>query len=240
MNSTAEFNDEDKSDESNRLLSPNQSSKSIELELEVAYESSDKIIIEEFDVESLNDYSIPGPFSWKKLWRFTGPGFLMSIAFLDPGNLEGDLQAGAIAGYSLLWLLLWATVMGLLIQLLSARIGVATGKHLAELCREEYPNWARYLLWIMAEIALIGADIQEVIGSAIAIQILSRGVLPLWVGVVITASDWLVFVFFLHFVSVLEYFYYVHLALSFFLILCSSCFIFLFYSIFDFRIAFVM
>lgn len=113
----------------------------------------------------------------------------MSIAFLDPGNLEGDLQAGAIAGYSLLWLLMWATAMGLLIQLLSVRIGVATGRHLAELCREEYPYWAVVLLWLMAEIALIGADIQEVIGSAIAIQILSRGVLPLWAGVLITASD---------------------------------------------------
>lgn len=202
MESTSEFNDEDKSSESNRLLPASQNPrKPVELfeqvgeELEVAYESSEKISVEDFDVESLSDYTTPGPFSWKKLWRFTGPGFLMSIAFLDPGNLEGDLQAGAIAGYSLLWLLLWATVMGLLIQLLSARIGVATGKHLAELCREEYPTWARYLLWIMAEIALIGADIQEVIGSAIAIQILSRGVLPLWAGVIITASDCFMFLF---------------------------------------------
>lgn len=158
-------------------------------EEEVAYESRDKILV--VDIESDGaDYSTVPPFSFKKLWLFTGPGFLMSIAFLDPGNLEGDLQAGAIAGYSLLWLLMWATAMGLLIQLLSARIGVATGKHLAELCREEYPNWARILLWFMAEVALIGADIQEVIGSAIAIQILSRGVLPLWAGVLITASDW--------------------------------------------------
>nr|GMC48170.1 metal transporter Nramp2-like [Ipomoea batatas]GMC50492.1 metal transporter Nramp2-like [Ipomoea batatas] len=125
----------------------------------------------------------------RQLWRFTGPGFLMSIAFLDPGNLEGDLQSGAIAGYSLLWLLMWATAMGLLIQLLSARVGVATGRHLAELCREEYPYWAGLLLWFMAELALIGADIQEVIGSAIAIKILSRGVIPLWAGVLITASD---------------------------------------------------
>ena len=116
----------------------------------------------------------------------------MSIAFLDPGNLEGDLQAGAIAGYSLLWLLMWATAMGLLVQLLSARVGVATGRHLAELCREEYPKWASLVLWFMAELALIGADIQEVIGSAIAIQILSHGVLPLWAGVLITASDWFV------------------------------------------------
>ncbi|KAI4387235.1 hypothetical protein MLD38_005080 [Melastoma candidum] len=133
------------------------------------------------------------PFSWRKLWLFTGPGFLMSIAFLDPGNLEGDLQAGAIAGYSLLWLLMWATAMGLLVQLLSARLGVATGRHLAEHCREEYPRWAGWVLWVMAEVALIGADIQEVIGSAIAIKILSNGVLPIWAGVVITAADCFIF-----------------------------------------------
>lgn len=119
----------------------------------------------------------------------------MCIAFLDPGNLEGDLQAGAIAGYSLLWLLMWATAMGLLIQMLSARLGVATGRHLAELCREEYPRWAGVLLWVMAELALIGADIQEVIGSAIAIKVLSGGVVPLWGGVVITALDCFVFLF---------------------------------------------
>ncbi|KAL2895092.1 Metal transporter Nramp2 [Bienertia sinuspersici] len=129
-----------------------------------------------------DDTHIP-PFSWKKLWLYTGPGILMSIAFLDPGNIEGDLQAGAIAGYSLLWLLLWSTIMGLLIQLLSARVGVATGKHLAELCREEYPPWARVLLWAMAEVAVIAADIQEVVGTAIAIQILSNGVFPLWASV---------------------------------------------------------
>ncbi|CAL9166263.1 metal transporter Nramp6 [Musa acuminata AAA Group] len=160
---------------------------------ERAYEASEKVVIAEDDAEG--DGSAPPPFSWKKLWLFTGPGFLMSIAFLDPGNLEGDLQAGAIAGYSLLWLLLWATAMGLLIQMLSARLGVATGRHLAELCREEYPRWARLALWFMAEVAMIGADIQEVIGSAIAIKILSRGVLPLWVGVIITAMDCFIFLF---------------------------------------------
>lgn len=162
-------------------------------EEEKAFESSEKVVISGFD--DSEDYTVTPPFSWKKLWLFTGPGFLMSIAFLDPGNLEGDLQSGAIAGYSLLWLLLWATVMGLLIQVLSIRLGVATGRHLAEHCREEYPNWARYLLWFMAELALIGADIQEVIGSAIAINILSNGVLPLWSGVVITAIDCFVFLF---------------------------------------------
>ncbi|KAJ6841817.1 putative metal transporter Nramp6 [Iris pallida] len=113
----------------------------------------------------------------------------MSIAFLDPDNLEGDLQADAVAGDTLLRLFMWAAAMGLLVQLLMARLGVATGKHLAEVCREEYPTWARLALWAMAEVALIGADIQEVNGSAIAINILSRGLLPLWAGVVITAMD---------------------------------------------------
>ncbi|PWA56302.1 metal transporter Nramp2 [Artemisia annua] len=135
------------------------------------------------------------PFSWKMLWKYTGPGFLMSIAFLDPGNLEGDLQAGAVSGYSLLWLLLWSTLMGLLIQLLSGRIGVVTGRHMAKICRDEYPYWAILLLWFMAEIALIAADIQEVIGSAIAIKILSNGDVPLWAGVLITALDCFIFLF---------------------------------------------
>ncbi|OAY33681.1 metal transporter Nramp3 [Manihot esculenta] len=161
-------------------------------EQETAYDSDEKVII---GIDAGYDSEYTPPFSWRKLWLFTGPGFLMSIAFLDPGNLEGDLQAGAIAGYSLLWLLLWATAMGLLVQLLAARLGVATGRHLAELCREEYPSWARMVLWVMAELALIGADIQEVIGSAIAIKILSNGVLPLWSGVVITACDCFIFLF---------------------------------------------
>ncbi|KAH7277052.1 hypothetical protein KP509_39G032100 [Ceratopteris richardii] len=135
------------------------------------------------------------PFSWKKLWLFTGPGVLMSIGYLDPGNLESDLQSGAIAGYSLLWLLMWATMMGLIIQLLSARLGVTTGYDLAEICREVYPFWTRIILWLMAEVAIIGADIQEVIGSAIALRILSFGYIPLWGGVLITGMDGFVFLF---------------------------------------------
>lgn len=176
---------------------------------ETAYDSSEKVVIVGIEDGDGGDWSRAPPFSWKKLWLFTGPGFLMSIAFLDPGNLEGDLQAGAIAGYSLLWLLLWATAMGLLVQLLAARLGVATGRHLAELCRDEYPKWARMVLWVMAELALIGADIQEVIGSAIAIKILSNGVLPLWSGVIITAFDWYSFTFPLVFfnMAVLKFFF---------------------------------
>ncbi|XP_078430300.1 metal transporter Nramp3.2-like [Wolffia australiana] len=194
--SPREEEEEEGGEEGNRLLSHGggeEEEEEDDEEEEKAYEVKEKIVIHVPEEEE--EEGTLASFSWRKLWLFTGPGFLMSIAFLDPGNLEGDLQAGAIAGYSLLWLLMWATAMGLLIQLLSARLGVATGRHLAELCREEYPRWARLLLWVMAEVALIGADIQEVIGSAIAIKILSSGFIPLWLGVVITALDSFVFLF---------------------------------------------
>lgn len=101
----------------------------------------------------------------------------MSIAYLDPGNLESDLQAGAFAGYSLVWMLFWATMAGYLLQLLASRLGIVTGvprrqsalllllitigKNLAELCREEYPTPVRLVVWLMTEIAIIGSDIQE-------------------------------------------------------------------------------
>jgi natural resistance-associated macrophage protein len=70
-------------------------------------------------------------FSWRVLWAFTGPGFLMSIAYLDPGNIESDMQSGTVAEYRLLWVLMWATILGLLMQRLASRIGVVTGMHLA-------------------------------------------------------------------------------------------------------------
>ncbi|KAA0187877.1 Natural resistance-associated macrophage protein 2, partial [Fasciolopsis buskii] len=146
------------------------------------------------------DSSEDGPqmrrtFSFRKLWAFTGPGFLMSIAYLDPGNIESDLQSGSIAKYQLLWLLLSATLMGLFMQRLAARLGVVTGKHLAELCYDVYPRPARILLWIMVEIAIIGSDMQEVIGTAIAINLLSAGYVPLWAGALITIADTFTFLF---------------------------------------------
>ncbi|XP_061465267.1 natural resistance-associated macrophage protein 1 isoform X2 [Rhineura floridana] len=134
-------------------------------------------------------------FSFRKLWAFTGPGFLMSIAFLDPGNIESDLQCGAIAGFQLLWVLLWATVLGLLCQRLAIRLGVVTGKDLGEICHFYYPKVPRVLLWIMIEIAIIGSDMQEVIGTAIAFNLLSAGRIPLWGGVLITIVDTFFFLF---------------------------------------------
>ncbi|XP_042191971.1 natural resistance-associated macrophage protein 1, partial [Callorhinchus milii] len=137
---------------------------------------------------------VPG-FSFRKLWLFTGPGFLMSIAYLDPGNIEADLQSGAAAGYQLLWVLLWSTVLGLLLQRLSARLGVVTGLHLAEVCYLYYSKVPRLLLWMLMEIAIIGSDMQEVIGTAIAINLLSNQWVPLWGGVLITIGDTLGFLF---------------------------------------------
>uniref|UniRef100_A0AAY4D3T4 Solute carrier family 11 member 2 n=1 Tax=Denticeps clupeoides TaxID=299321 RepID=A0AAY4D3T4_9TELE len=134
-------------------------------------------------------------FSFRKLWAFTGPGFLMSIAYLDPGNIESDLQSGAKAGFKLLWVLLVATVIGLLLQRLAARLGVVTGMHLAEMCHRQYPTVPRIILWMMVELAIIGSDMQEVIGCAIAFNLLSVGRIPLWAGVLITIIDTFVFLF---------------------------------------------
>lgn len=122
-------------------------------------------------------------FSWRRLWAFTGPGFLMSIAYLDPGNIQSDLQSGVTADYKLLWVLLYSTSLGLLMQILSARIGVVTGKHLAELCYTRYPKLPRIFLWLMTEVAIIGSDMQEVIGTAVAIHMLSNRLVPLYAGV---------------------------------------------------------
>uniref|UniRef100_A0A8D2PD45 Solute carrier family 11 member 2 n=1 Tax=Zosterops lateralis melanops TaxID=1220523 RepID=A0A8D2PD45_ZOSLA len=141
---------------------------------------------------TLSPCSLPG---FRKLWAFTGPGFLMSIAYLDPGNIESDLQSGAVAGFKLLWVLMLATIIGLLLQRLAARLGVVTGLHLAEVCHRQYQKFPRIILWLMVELAIIGSDMQEVIGSAIAINLLSVGKIPLWGGVLITIADTFVFLF---------------------------------------------
>ncbi|KAF6735724.1 Natural resistance-associated macrophage protein 2 [Oryzias melastigma] len=119
----------------------------------------------------------------------------MSIAYLDPGNIESDLQSGAKAGFKLLWVLLGATIIGLLLQRLAARLGVVTGMHLAEVCNRQYPTVPRVILWLMVELAIIGSDMQEVIGCAIAFNLLSVGRIPLWAGVLITITDTFVFLF---------------------------------------------
>ncbi|XP_008670085.1 metal transporter Nramp1 isoform X2 [Zea mays] len=127
-----------------------------------------------------------GP-AWKRFLYHVGPGFMVCLAYLDPGNLGTDLQAGADHRYELLWVTLIGLIFALIIQSLSANLGVVTGRHLAELCKTEYPAWVRICLWLLAELAVIAADIPEVIGTAFAFNILFH--VPLWVGVLITGSS---------------------------------------------------
>ncbi|PON50360.1 NRAMP-like metal transporter [Trema orientale] len=124
---------------------------------------------------------------WRKFLAYVGPGFLVSLAYLDPGNLETDLQAGANHGYELLWVILIGLIFALIIQSLAANLGVTTGKHLSELCKAEYPIFIKYCLWLLAELAVIAADIPEVIGTAFALNILFK--IPVWVGVLLTGSS---------------------------------------------------
>mmetsp|Transcript_30818 Transcript_30818/g.88555 ORF Transcript_30818/g.88555 Transcript_30818/m.88555 type:complete len:544 (+) Transcript_30818:148-1779(+) len=147
---------------------------------------SDSSIVPQLSTPTL---ASPKPFGivWiKKLLAFTGPGWLMSVAYVDPGNLEADLQCGAQFGYTLLWVLLGATCVGLGMQLVAARLGCVTRQHLAELCRQNYAWHTRICLWLLTELAIIGSDIQEVIGGAIGFQLLFG--LPLWQGVILTAA----------------------------------------------------
>ncbi|XP_061361869.1 metal transporter Nramp7.2-like [Gastrolobium bilobum] len=139
----------------------------------------------DYDGSSNNEKS-----GWRKFLTYVGPGFLVSLAYLDPGNLETDLQAGAYHRYELLWVVLIGLIFALIIQSLAANLGVTTGKHLSEICKAEYPLFVKYCLWILAEISVIAADIPEVIGTAFALNILFH--IPVWVGVLITGFSTLV------------------------------------------------
>eukprot|EP00092_Neocalanus_flemingeri_P006637 GFUD01007160.1.p1 GENE.GFUD01007160.1~~GFUD01007160.1.p1 ORF type:complete len:556 (+),score=105.63 GFUD01007160.1:38-1705(+) len=148
---------------------------------------------DDLDDDAAEEY--PFKFSWKMLWLFTGPGWLMSIAYLDPGNIEADLQSGVVGEYKLLWVLLWATVVGGIMQRLSARIGIVSGKHLAEVCQENLLPIPNFLLWVMVEIAVIGSDMQEVIGTSLALYLLTDGWLKIPWGCLITIVDTFTFLF---------------------------------------------
>uniref|UniRef100_I1Q9J3 Metal transporter n=1 Tax=Oryza glaberrima TaxID=4538 RepID=I1Q9J3_ORYGL len=127
--------------------------------------------------------------AWKRFLAHVGPGFMVSLAYLDPGNLETDLQAGANHRYEvfLLWVILIGLIFALIIQSLAANLGVVTGRHLAEICKSEYPKFVKIFLWLLAELAVIAADIPEVIGTAFAFNILFH--IPVWVGVLITGTS---------------------------------------------------
>nr|GMD58313.1 metal transporter Nramp5-like isoform X1 [Ipomoea batatas] len=128
--------------------------------------------------------------TWKKFLSYVGPGLLVSVAYLDPGNLETDLQAGADHKYELLWIVLLGLAFAFIIQSRSANLGVATGRHLSEHCKDEYPKSVTYCLWILAELSIIAADIPQVIGIAFALKLLLN--IPLWSGVMLAGLNTLV------------------------------------------------
>ena len=124
---------------------------------------------------------------WRKLFAFSGPGFLVAVGYMDPGNWATDLAGGAQFGYTLLSVIMISNLMAILLQHLSVKLGVATGRDLAQACRDHYSIPTVWFLWILCEIAVAACDLAEVVGSAIALQLLFG--IPLVWGCVITALD---------------------------------------------------
>ena len=129
-----------------------------------------------------------GKFSWRQCWSFTGPGFLMSIAYVDPGNFESDLVAGAEFGYQLLWVLVWTTLLGFFVQELAVRLALATGRDLARCVRDEFPHKpTRIAMWAVTELAIVASDVPEVIGTAFALKIIFGW--QLWIGILVSSTS---------------------------------------------------
>jgi len=127
------------------------------------------------------------PSFWRRLFAFAGPAYLVSVGYMDPGNWATDIAAGSKLGYALLWVLLMSNLMAVLLQSLSARLGIVTGMDLAQACRAMFDRRVSWALWVLAEIAIAACDLAEVLGSAIGLQLLFG--LPLLIGVVVTALD---------------------------------------------------
>jgi manganese transport protein len=127
------------------------------------------------------------PYFWRRLLGFMGPGFLIAVGYMDPGNWATDIAGGSRFGYTLLFVIMLSNLMAILLQSLSLRLGVATERDLAQLCHESYGRKLSIALWILAEIAIAACDLAEVIGSAIALQLLFH--IPLFYGVLITGLD---------------------------------------------------
>src|SRR5476649_1160649 len=124
---------------------------------------------------------------WKRLFAFSGPAYLVSVGYMDPGNWATDLEGGAKFGYRLLWVLVMSNAMAILLQTLGARLGIVTGRDLAQACRETYPRPVNLALWFLCEIAIVACDLAEVLGAAIALNLLFH--IPMLVAVALTALD---------------------------------------------------
>src|SRR5262252_7509359 len=124
---------------------------------------------------------------WEQWRAFVGPAILVSVGYMDPGNWGTDLQGGAQYKYALLWVVALASLMAIFMQVISARLGVVTGKDLAQCCRDWYPRWTRWPNWLFCEFAVGACDLAEVLGSAVAINLMFH--IPLLWAVIITGFD---------------------------------------------------
>src|SRR6187431_924205 len=130
---------------------------------------------------------------WRKLLVFSGPGYLVAVGYMDPGNWATDLAGGSAFGYTLLSVILLSNMMAVLLQGLASKLGIVTGRDLAQACRDHYHPVVSFLLWILCEIAIAACDLAEVIGSAIGLNLLFG--IPLPIGILITALDVLIVLF---------------------------------------------
>src|SRR5215218_5902932 len=110
---------------------------------------------------------------WRRFFAFAGPAYMVSVGYMDPGNWATDLQGGARFGYRLIWVLLMSNLMAVLLQTLSARLGLITGRDLAQACRDSYSPFVRWVLFVLCEIAIAACDLAEVLGTAIGINLLT-------------------------------------------------------------------
>src|SRR3954462_5042017 len=129
----------------------------------------------------------PGAPGWRKAIAFLGPGYLVAVGYMDPGNWATSLAGGAKFGSALLFIALLSNFMAIVLQSLCARLAVATGRDLAQACRDAYPKPVALVLWFLAEVAIVATDIAEVIGTAIGLNLIFG--IPLEIGVIITALD---------------------------------------------------
>jgi manganese transport protein len=147
---------------------------------------------------------IPPSQWWRRMFAFAGPAYLVSVGYMDPGNWATDIQGGSKFGYQLIWVLLMSNAMAVLLQTLSARLGLVTGRDLAQACHDDYPRAINFLLFVMCEIAIAACDLAEVLGSAIGLNLLSVTLgnalgmnleIPVIWGVIITGFDVLLLLF---------------------------------------------
>ncbi len=139
--------------------------------------------------ESFGTVPIPGQGAgfWRKFGAFAGPGYVVAVGYMDPGNWATDLAGGSAFGYTLLSVILLSNIMAMVLQALAAKLGIVTGLDLAQACRAHYRPPVRIALWVLCEFAIIACDLAEVIGTAIALQLLFG--MPLVWGVCLTALD---------------------------------------------------